>query len=194
MNAEPADKTPETAAKTAAAVARSAGPVSKTANAAAKPTTVKKASASARAPANRDGKRKPGGTRRARPADRKPGGRQQADDATSKAGLIRKVASIIKAKGAKPRPSEIVKILGEEGVKVSAAQVSQTLKAAGYRPLRQRRGTRKPAAGPGKAGSGSGANHHISLDDLLAAKSVSGAFGGTDKAIAALEALKRLER
>ena len=183
MNAEPADKTPETEAKTAAA----------------KPVAAKKASAPARAPANRGEKRKPGGTRRAKSADRKPGGRQQADrqqadDATSKAGLIRKVASIIKAKGAKPRPSEIVKILGEEGVKVSAAQVSQTLKAAGYRPLRKRRGTRKPAAGPGKAGSGSNASHHISLDDLLAAKSVSGAFGGTDKAIAALEALKRLER
>lgn len=33
----------------------------------------------------------------------------------------------------------------------------------------------------------------ISIDDLLAAKSVSGAFGGTDKAIAALQVLKQLE-
>jgi hypothetical protein len=31
------------------------------------------------------------------------------------------------------------------------------------------------------------------MDDLLAAKSVSGAFGGTDKAIAALQALKQFE-
>ena len=32
------------------------------------------------------------------------------------------------------------------------------------------------------------------MDDLLAAKSVPGAFGGTDNAIAALQALKWLER
>jgi hypothetical protein len=44
-----------------------------------------------------------------------------------------------------------------------------------------------------KKASGVGKAKQISMDDLLAAKSVSGAFGGTDKAIAALQALKRLE-
>lgn len=33
----------------------------------------------------------------------------------------------------------------------------------------------------------------ICIDDLLAANSVSGAFGGTNKAIAALQALKQFE-
>jgi hypothetical protein len=113
---------------------------------------------------------------------------------TSKADLIRKVAGIIKAKGEKPRPTEIVKILAEEGVTVAAAQVSMTLKAAGYRPLRKRRKGKKTAEGvAANKAVGAGRASQISIDDLLAAKSVSGAFGGTDKAIAALQALKQFE-
>jgi hypothetical protein len=126
---------------------------------------------------------------KAKPASKKP-----AEEITSKADLIRKVAGIIKAKGEKPRPTEIVKILEEEGVTVAPAQVSMTLKAAGYRPLRKRRNGKKATGVPStrKAG-GSGRASQISVDDLLAAKSVAGAFGGTDKAIAALQALKRLQ-
>lgn len=117
-----------------------------------------------------------------------------AAEVTSKADLIRKVAGIIKAKGEKPRPADIVRILGEEGVAVSAAQVSQTLKAAGYRPLRKRRKGRKAAAANASGKATATGAKPISVDDLLAAKSVSGAFGGTDQAIAVLQALKRIER
>jgi hypothetical protein len=113
---------------------------------------------------------------------------------TSKADLIRKVAGIINAKGEKPRPADIVKILQEEGVTVAPAQVSMTLKAAGYRPLRKRRKERKTTeVGAARHVSAARPTGPISLDDLLAAKSVSGAFGSTDKAIAALQALKQLE-
>ena len=119
---------------------------------------------------------------------------KMAEPMSSKADLIRKVAGIIKAKGEKPRPTEIVKILKEEGVTVAAAQVSMTLKAAGYRPLRKRRKGKKAAEGTTvKKAVGAGRASQISIDDLLAAKSVSGAFGGTDKAIAALQALKKFE-
>jgi hypothetical protein len=121
--------------------------------------------------------------------------KKPAEKITSKADLIRKVAGIIKAKGEKPRPTEIVKILSEEGVTVAAAQVSMTLKAAGYRPLRKRRKGKKAAEGTAtaKKAVGAGSLKQISIDDLLAAKSVAGAFGGTDKAIAALQALKQFE-
>jgi hypothetical protein len=129
----------------------------------------------------------------------KPAAKKPVEEITSKADLIRKVAGIIKAKGEKPRPSEIVKILKEEGVDVFPAQVSMTLKAAGYRPLRKRRKGNKATAGTAakkvvgrKAGS-VGRAEEINLDDLLEAKRVSGAFGGTEKAIAALQALKRFE-
>ena len=124
----------------------------------------------------------------------KPASKRPAEEITSKADLIRKVAGIIKSKGEKPRPTEIVKILAEEGVTVAAAQVSMTLKAAGYRPLRKRRRGKKAAEGAAtKKAVGAGRASQISIDDLLAAKSVSGAFGGTDKAIAALQALKQFE-
>lgn len=127
-------------------------------------------------------------------ANKKPSSRRTAEAITSKADLIRKVAGIIKAKGEKPRPSEIVRILKEEGVTVAPAQVSMTLKAAGYRPLRKRRTGSKAAAGmASKKVVGTGRTNQISMDDLLAAKSVSGAFGGTDNAIAALQALKQFE-
>jgi hypothetical protein len=140
-------------------------------------------------PANADPKRKP-----AAKAVKKPAGKRPAETITSKADLIRKVAGIIKAKGEKPRPTEIVKILAEEGVTVAAAQVSMTLKAAGYRPLRKRRKGKKTAEGAAtKKAVVAGRVKQISIDDLLAAKSVSGAFGGTDKAIAALQALKQFE-
>jgi hypothetical protein len=120
--------------------------------------------------------------------------KKPAEKITSKADLIRKVAGIIKAKGEKPRPTEIVKILAEEGVTVAPAQVSMTLKAAGYRPLRKRRKSKKAAEGTTvKKAVGTGRTNQISIDDLLAAKSVSGAFGSTDKAIAALQALKQFE-
>ena len=129
----------------------------------------------------------------------KPAAKKPVEQIKSKADLIRKVAGIIKAKGEKPRPSEIVKILKDEGVDVFPAQVSLTLKAAGYRPLRKRRKGNKATAGTAagetggrKAGS-SGRVEQISIDDLLEAKRVSGAFGGTEKAIAALQALRRFE-
>ena len=127
-------------------------------------------------------------------ASHKPASKKPAEEITSKADLIRKVAGIIKSKGEKPRPTEIVKILAEEGVTVAAAQVSMTLKAAGYRPLRKRRKSKKTAEGAAtKKAVGAGRTNQISIDDLLAAKSVSGAFGSTDKAIAALQALKQFE-
>ncbi|NQW46523.1 MAG: hypothetical protein HQ464_02010 [Planctomycetes bacterium] len=128
------------------------------------------------------------------PTKNNPTNKKPAEKITSKAGLIRKVAGIIKAKGEKPRPSEIVKILQEEGVTVAPAQVSMTLKAAGYRPLRKRQKVKKAAGGiAAKKTAAAGRSNQISIDDLLAAKSVSGAFGGTDKAIAALQALKQFE-
>ena len=130
-----------------------------------------------------------------RKAMRKPVSKKPAEEITSKADLIRKVAGIIKAKGEKPRPTDIVKILAEEGVTVAAAQVSMTLKAAGYGSLRKRRKGEKTAGETvAKKAAGAGRAHQISIDDLLAAKSVSGAFGGTDKAIAVLQALKQFER
>ena len=144
-------------------------------------------------PARKTSKAQAGTTLVAKPSPRS-AAKTPEEAITSKADLIRKVAGIIKAKGEQPRPADIVKILEEEGVTVAPAQVSMTLKAAGYRPLRKRRTERKTAESrAARHASGASPTGPISLDDLLAAKSVSGAFGSTEKAIAALQALKQLE-
>jgi len=115
----------------------------------------------------------------------------------NKSDEIRKVASAIKAKGEKPRPSLIVaELLKSKGVKVAPAQVSMILKKMGFRPLRKRKKAGgAPAASvaakpAGKAPAKPAAN---SVEDLIAAKKMAGNLGGTEKAIAALQALKRFE-
>lgn len=122
----------------------------------------------------------------AKTSPKKSGGVNKSDE-------IRKVATAIKAKGDKPRPSVIVAELNTKGVKVAPAQVSMVLKRMGFRPLRRRKkaggATATAAAGP-KAG---GRQQAVSVDDLIAAKKMAGSLGGTEKAIAALQALKRFE-
>jgi hypothetical protein len=103
----------------------------------------------------------------------------------------------MKAKGTKPRPSVIVAELGGRGIKVAAAQVSFVLKSMGFRPLRKRRkkgGDVAAAAGTPKAATkktvGTGA---VSIEDLLAAKKAVASLGGSERALEAIQALKRLE-
>jgi transposase len=109
----------------------------------------------------------------------------------NKSAEIRKLAAAMKLKGEKPRPSVIVAELNKQSIDVAPAQVSTILKKMGFRPLRKRKTTAKAgAAVAAKVGPKANA---ISIDDLLAAKKMAGAIGGTDKAIAALQALKRFE-
>jgi arginine repressor len=113
---------------------------------------------------------------------------------TTKSDAVRKVASAMKAKGEKPRPSVIVAELKKQGVDVAPAQVSTVLKKMGFRTLRKRK--KAAAAGAGKAvavKAGPKKASVVSVEDLLVAKKVAGSMGGTDKAIAALQALKRFQ-
>lgn len=114
----------------------------------------------------------------------------------NKSAEIRKVAAAMKSKGVKPRPSVIVAELKAKGVAVAPAQVSTILKKMGFRPLRKRtkRGAPAAANAAAKAPSKAAANSSsISVDDLIAAKKMAGSLGGTEKALAALSALKRFE-
>ncbi len=99
----------------------------------------------------------------------------------------------MKAKGDKPRPSVIVAELSTKGVKVAPAQVSMVLKKMGFRPLRRRKKAGGPAATASAAPKAGGRQQGVSVDDLIAAKKMAGSLGGTEKAIAALQALKRFE-
>ena len=125
---------------------------------------------------------------------KKPAGKKvdKKEPMNSKADLIRKVAGVIKAKGEVVRPKDIVEILKKEGVDVFPAQVSMTLKAAGYSPLRKRK--KKSAAKSAiKAPSGSKKAGLVTVEDLIAAKKVVQQMGGTDRALKAIEALRRFE-
>ena len=116
----------------------------------------------------------------------------------NKSAEIRKIATGMKAKGEKPRPSVIVVELKKLGITVAPPQVSNILKKMGFRPLRKRKGASKAKAGLAaakatSAKSGAKKTSIVSVEDLLAAKKAAGTIGGTDKAIAALQALKRFE-
>lgn len=110
----------------------------------------------------------------------------------SKSDEIRRVATFMHGRGEKPRPSLIVKELKQNGIDVAPAQVSIVLKKMGFRPLRKRKGGKRAAArvATAKPASSSAA---VSFEDLLAAKKAAASLGGTGKAIAALQALKKFE-
>ena len=101
---------------------------------------------------------------------------------TSKAQRIREVAKTL---GRKVRPRDVIAELAREGITVSSAQVSTTLRSAGYR--RKRRG-RKVAAATAAASSSNGLN----LDALIAAKTLIVKVGGIEAAEEALRAMKKL--
>lgn len=122
----------------------------------------------------------------------------KAGAAANKSEEVRKLAAEMKAKGEQPRPSVIVAELAKRGVKVAPAQVSIVLKKMGFRPLRKRKGAKRAAGKAAAARSAApragkpAASAAVSIDDLIAAKKVASSLGGTDKAIAALQALKRI--
>ena len=113
----------------------------------------------------------------------------------SKSDEVRKLAAATKAKGEKPRPSVIVATLAKQGIHVAAAQVSIVLKKMGFRPLSKRR-KKGAAEGGRKAGTkkaSQAAAAAVSIDDLLAAKKAVASLGGAERALEAIQALKRLD-
>lgn len=109
-------------------------------------------------------------------------------DRINKAQRIRDVA---KTMGKNVRPRDIVAELAKENIVVSSAQVSTTLKAAGYRRKRRRR---KAHAGATSAGAAKKTNsHRLDLESLMAAKTLIEKVGSIEKAEQALSVLKKLK-
>ena len=121
--------------------------------------------------------------------------KKPAAKGVSKSDEVRKLAAATKAKGEKPRPSVIVATLAKQGIHVAAAQVSIVLKKMGFRPLSKRR-KKGAAEGGRKAGTkkaSQAAAAAVSIDDLLAAKKAVASLGGAERALEAIQALKRLD-
>lgn len=113
----------------------------------------------------------------------------------NKSEEIRKVANDMLLKGEKPRPVLIIAELKKKNITVSSPAVSMVLKRMGLKTKkRAKAGSAPRKAGVAKRAPVSPASKAvISLDDLLAAKKVAAQLGGTDRALEALAALKRIE-
>jgi hypothetical protein len=114
----------------------------------------------------------------------------------NKSEEIRKVAAAMKNKGEKPRPVTIIETLRKQGVEVSSPQVSMVLKKMGFRPRRRRKAASAKKAAPKGAAKVAGRAKKVSnitVEDLMEAKKVVSSLGGVDKALAALEALRKFE-
>ena len=143
--------------------------------------------------------RKPAAKQKPPKRSGKPGrkalGKGAAKD-VNKSEEVRKLAAATKASGNKPRPSVIVAELAKRGIHVAMAQVSVVLKKMGFRPLSKRRKNSESVAAAGSpkaAARKTAAAGSISLDELLAAKKAVATLGGTEHALEAIQALKRLE-
>jgi transposase len=109
----------------------------------------------------------------------------------NKSAEIRKVADQMKAKGEKPRPVVIIEILKKQGIEVSSPQVSMVLKKMGFRPRKRRaKGAAAAKAAPRTGGRNT---TKITVEDLVKAQKVVAQFGGTERALAALQALQGFE-
>lgn len=120
---------------------------------------------------------------------------EKAGATANKSDEVRAIATAMKARGEQPRPSVIVAELKKKGVAVAPAQVSIVLKKMGFRPLRKRKGAKRSAgkAAAPRVAAKPAATGAVSIDDLVVAKKAAASLGGTEKAIAALQALKRIE-
>ena len=101
-----------------------------------------------------------------------------------KAEAIRAAA---KSLGKKVRPRDVIALLKKQGITVTSAQVSTTLKRMGMRKVRRGRKPGRPAAAVHAARSTS-----ISINDLIAAKKLVEQLGSVEAASQALSALARL--
>lgn len=111
----------------------------------------------------------------------------------NKSAEIRKVATAMKDKGEKPRPVVIIATLKSKGIDVVSPQVSNVLKQMGFRRRKRRKSGTSPKATAAARKAAPGRAVDVSVEDLIAAKRVVGQFGGADRALAAIAALKRFE-
>ena len=127
--------------------------------------------------------------------DKKPAPEKKAAKDINKSEEIRKLATALKAKGEKPRPVVIVGTLKKQGSVVSSPQVSMVLKRMGFRPRKRRKNgsVQESAAVAAARKPSTGRTGTISIEDLITAKKVVSQLGGTDRALAAIAALKRFE-
>jgi hypothetical protein len=96
----------------------------------------------------------------------------------------------IKKLGKKVRGRDIIAALAAKGIKVTPAQVSTTLKAAGFRRVRRRKTSK--ATVPTKAATASSREVTFAVGHLVQTKKLADQLGGIARLKEALTALERL--
>jgi arginine repressor len=120
----------------------------------------------------------------------KPGLRATSANGAERGSKAEAIRSAARSIGRKVRPRDVIAMLKEQGVDVSSAQVSTTLKAMGMKRTGRGRKPRVVAAAIArKAPASSG---RVSLDDLIAAKRLVEKLGGIEQARTAMSALAKL--
>ena len=107
-----------------------------------------------------------------------------SSNGTNKAQAIRDMG---KELGKKARSKDIILALGEKGIVVSSPQVSSTLKAAGMRRGRRRKGVAAVAATTHSTNG-----HGLNLNELVLVKKLANQLGGAAKVKELAAALEKL--
>lgn len=98
---------------------------------------------------------------------------QQSTKEEKKSDAVRRIFNSMKETGTEPKPVEVQRKLVEEGIEVSAAQISQVLKSLREgKPTKSKKGLL------------------FSIDDVLAAKKFLDRIGSPEKAKELIDALK----
>jgi arginine repressor len=97
--------------------------------------------------------------------------------------------AVIKSLGKKVRPRDVIAMLQEQGITVTSAQVSTTLKKMG---MRRTRGGKPQIAVAAMVRNAPTSSDRVLLDDLLAAKRLVEKLGGIEQAKTAISALAKL--
>lgn len=119
---------------------------------------------------------------------KKPGGHAASKNGAERGSKVAAIRSAAKSLGKKVRPRDVIAMLKEQGLKVSSAQVSTTLKAMGMRRTRRGRKARVSAV----AHKMSASSTHVSIEDLIAAKKLVEQLGGIEQTKTVVSALAKL--
>lgn len=126
--------------------------------------------------------------KKGRPAKKKGFRAASTNGAAERGQKVEAIRSAAKSLGKKVRPRDVIAMLKEQGIEVSSAQVSTTLKAMGMRRTRRGQGAGVSAGTPRVVSR----SDSISIADLIAAKKLVEQLGGIDQAKTAVSALAKL--
>jgi hypothetical protein len=119
---------------------------------------------------------------------RNPGAHPVSKNGAERGSKVAAIRSAAKSLGKKVRPRDVIAMLKEQGIEVSPAQVSTTLRAMGMRRTRRGRKVRLSAVAHKTMASST----HVSITNLIAVKRLVEQLGGIEQTKTVVSALAKL--